>query len=95
MRAVVQDQGSRTMLHLLNLDVRRLSSFQDQVSPVTNLQVTVTVPFRGVSSVQALTADEAGSKGPLPFSANRQVGETLVRLTVPLLEVSSIVLLEK
>ncbi|MGI8967244.1 MAG: hypothetical protein ACR2H1_14315, partial [Limisphaerales bacterium] len=52
-RAVVREQSKRTMVHLLNLNIHRLSSFQDKVQPAENVRVTCRVPFKSVRSVRA------------------------------------------
>ena len=66
-RLTVRDQGRRAIAHLLNLNVRRVSSFEDVVTPATNLVVRVRTDFQ-VRSVRALTADEHGTKGKLRFT---------------------------
>ncbi len=93
-RAVVRDQPRRTVVHLLNLNVRRLSSFEDQVTPAEGVRVTVRVPLKKVRSVRALTADVAGTSGPLQFSRTPDGRGTLVQTTVPHLEIATLLLIE-
>jgi hypothetical protein len=93
-RAIVRDQAHRTMVHLLNLNVQRLSSFEDKVTPVTDLRVVVCVPLKKVHSVRALTADAAAASGALPFSGTAKGRETLVQITLPHLEIATILLVE-
>ena len=93
-RAVVCDQSKRTIVHLLNLNVRRLSSFEDKVNPVSNVRVTLRVPFKAVHSVKALTADVGGSRGPLPYTARREGGEAVVETTLGQLEIATLLVCE-
>lgn len=93
-RAVVRDQPHRTIVHLLNLNVRRLSSFDDKATPVTDLRVAVLVPWKKVRSVRALTADAAGTSGALPFSAAAKGRETLLQTTLPRLEIATMLHIE-
>jgi hypothetical protein len=93
-RAVVRDQPQRTIVHLLNLNVQRLSSFEDKATPVTDLRVAVLVPFKKIRSVCALTADAAGTSGALPFSATAKGRETLVQTTLPRLEIAALLCIE-
>jgi hypothetical protein len=93
-RAVVRDQAHRTVVHLLNLNVQRLSSFEDKVSPVANLGLRLRVPISKVRSVRALTADGRGTSGPLPFAVTSKGGENLVRLALPRLEIAAMLVVE-
>ncbi len=90
-RAVVRDLTQKTLVHLLNLNVIRRSSFEDEVRPAENVQLTVRVPFRTACTVRAITADEKGTSGNLPadFHADSQGGT--VAFIVPRLGISAIV----
>ena len=94
MRAMVRDQRGRTIFHLLNLDVRRLSSFEDKVTAATNVQLTCRVPFRNVRSVRALTADADATAGPLPFTVRRDGKDSVVEISVPRVEIATLLLIE-
>ena len=93
-RAVVRDQPHRTIVHLLNLNVQRLSSSEDKVNPITALRVVVRVPLKKVRSVRALTADDAGTSGALRFSATPRGRETLLETTLPCLQIATMLLIE-
>jgi len=93
-RAVVRDQPGRTIVHLLNLDVRRISSSQEKVTPVENLRIAVRIPFRKVHSIRALTADAAGASGSLTFSSAEKGGGSLVETTFPHLEIAALLIIE-
>ena len=47
-RVVVRDAHIETLVFLHNLNIERLSSFEDRVTPAENLCVTVTVPCPAV-----------------------------------------------
>ncbi len=93
-RAVVRDQRDRTIVHLLNLDLERTSSFADKVTPVTDIQIVVRVPLKKITSVRALTADAGATSGKLEFWVTPKDSATLVALTLPRLEVATLLLFE-
>jgi hypothetical protein len=95
LRAVVRDQSKRTIIHLLNLNVQRRSSFEDHVEPATNILLTCRVPFVHVRSVHGLTADGNSASGPLPFRTKSTDQGTVVQAKVPRLEISLIVVIER
>lgn len=93
-RMTVWDQPGRCIVHLLNLNVQRLSSFEDQVTPASGVHITVHVPFGAVRSVKAISADANGANGPIPFSATPERGGQRVQVTLPMLEISTILVIE-
>ncbi len=93
-RAVVRDQRNRTLVHLYNLNIQRVSSFEDKVNPAQKIRVTVRVPFARVHSVAALTADSDGTSGPLEFTARPEKKGCVVEIVVPKLEIASILTIE-
>jgi len=95
LRAIVRDQPGRTMVHLLNLNIQRLSSFEDKVTPATDVNLTCRVPFKRVRSVRALTADAAATVGLLNSTTRRDGRDTLVEITIPRLEIATIVVIER
>jgi hypothetical protein len=56
--------------------------------------VAARVPLKKVRSVRALTADTAGTSGALQFTSAARGRETLVQLTLPRLEIATILLIE-
>jgi len=94
-RAVVRDQRARILVHLLNLNLERLSSFADRVTPASDVRLTCRVPATRVRSVRALTADAGATTGPLPFSVQRDGKESVVEITIPRLEIATILLIER
>jgi hypothetical protein len=93
-RAVVHDQTSRTAVHLYNLNVQRLSSFEDKVTPATDINLSVAVPGT-VRSIRVLTADATATSGPLRYSAIRAGNGQVVETKIPRLDINSIVVIER
>lgn len=93
LRAVVHDAPSHTVLHLYNLNVERLSSFEDRVTSATDVEVAVRVPLRRAANVVLHTADKGAASGPLPFTASAEGDDTLVKFTIPRIEVGAIVVI--
>ena len=89
-----RDQPRRTLVHLLNLNIERVSSFQDKVRSANDIQVSVRVPFAEVRSVRALTADSDATAGALKFTTERDGAETIVRVVVPRLEIATLLVCE-
>jgi hypothetical protein len=90
-RAYVHDQPGRTIVHVLNLNIRRLSSFEDAVTPAAHLRVRVRVPFERVRSVTCTSADVASATGRLPFRANQTGKAVEVEFTLNRLDIAAIV----
>jgi hypothetical protein len=101
-RAIIHDQvpsekvwPARTIVHLYNLNVRRLSSFEDEVTPAKDLTVTVLTPFQKIKSVRLESADAATATGELEFTEEESEGPSSVTFTVPRLDVSAIAIIER
>lgn len=94
LRAVVRDQTVHTIVHLYNLDARRLSTFTDEIHPAEQIGITLRVPFNRVRSVRALTADAGSTRGKLDFTAQSDGREGVIELTYPKLETSAILFIE-
>jgi len=94
LRAVVADQKKRTIVHLYNLGVERLSSFEDKVLPARNIRLAVRVPFMRINSVRVLTVDAEATSGHLDFHADGKDGQSLVKFAIPRVDIGSIVLIE-
>jgi hypothetical protein len=90
-RAVVRDQQSQTIVHVFNLNIRRLSSYQDKVTSVRDLKLEVRVPFDRVNRIIIRTADETATSGPVEFASEKDKGGAFVKFTIPQLEISSLV----
>lgn len=92
-RATVCDQKNKTIVHLLNLNVQKLSSFEDKVTPAKEVRIKVRVPFGKVHSVKMLSADADASE-QLKFKSRREKKESWIETTVPELKISALVILE-
>lgn len=90
LRMVAWDQPSRTIVHLYNLNVRRLSSFEDHVTPAADIRLKIRVPFGTVHSVNAISADPQATHGPLTFVASPSTGGNIVQITLPRLDISTV-----
>jgi hypothetical protein len=93
-RAIAHDQPGRTIVHLYNLNVQRISSFEDRITPANDVKLSVTVPFK-VRAVNLQTADENTTSGPLEFTTRVEGSSTLVSTTVPRLDISAMITIEK
>jgi hypothetical protein len=92
-RAVVHDQDGRTIVHLYNLNVQRLSSFEDKVTPAMDIGLSIKTPA-AARSVSIRTADASGTSGPLKFQGVPAGDGMLVSTKIPRLDVSAIILIE-
>jgi hypothetical protein len=93
-RVVVSDQPGKTIVHLLNLDVTRISSFEDRVKAAEHVNLKVRVPFAAARSVKAISADPQGTRGVIPFTFQPQAIGSVVKLQVPVIYLSTILLIE-
>jgi hypothetical protein len=93
-RAVVRDQPGRTIIHLLNLNIQRLSSFQDRVQPAEGVRLLCRVPSSKVRSARVLTADGNSTSGDVHFSSKPVGKETVVEITLPRLDIAAILVIE-
>ncbi|EEF59093.1 hypothetical protein [Pedosphaera parvula] len=94
-RVLVQDQSTRSIVHLYNLNTQKVSSFEDKVQPVADVKLSVRVPFKKVNRVRALTADGAGTDVALPFKVRTEGAASFVEVVVPKLEIATILCVEK
>ncbi|MCI0492208.1 MAG: hypothetical protein L0Z07_04640 [Planctomycetes bacterium] len=94
-RATVHDQPSRTIVHLYNLNIQRLSSFEDKVIPANDVAVRVRVPWSDVRRVTADTSDTDSTRGPVRFTTSRETSATQVTVALPRLAISSILVFEE
>lgn len=90
-RVYVHDQPDRTIVHLLNLNVRRLSSFEDAVTPASNVRVKVRVPFQKVRSVISYSADAGTVTGRLAFRSHPVENDTDVEFAAKQLDIAAII----
>lgn len=93
-RAVVRDQKDRTIIHLYNLAIERLSSFEDKLTPAADITLRLRVPFSKVRSVKAFSADTESTRGDLKFATDPITADVVVEMKIPRLQISTIVAIE-
>jgi hypothetical protein len=93
-RGVVRDLGNKTVVHLLNLNVERLSSFEDKVTPATDVRIVCRVPFSSVRSVRAVTTDDDATWGELKFASLAGGKQSTVEVNVPKLVIATMLVIE-
>ena len=95
-RVVVRDAHIETLVFLYNLNIERLSSFEDRVTPAENLRVIVTVPFAAVGAVTASSPDPGALNGTLPHTAEpTPEGGQRVSLTLPRLDTGALLVIAR
>jgi hypothetical protein len=93
-RAIVRTKGKRTIVHLLNLNVARVSSFEDRVTPVEGLRIKVRCGTDRPTRVTAISGVAGATQEPIEFTTSRDDKGDVVEVTVPRVSVSTIVLIE-
>jgi hypothetical protein len=89
-RVVVRDQGNRTIAHIYNLNIQKLTSFTDQVHPAENVQVKVRKASGKIHLIQVQSAD-ADAK---TFTAKDEEDGTLAVIDIPRLDISAIAVIQ-
>jgi hypothetical protein len=88
-RGIVRDATNSTSVFLYNLNIRRISSFEDAVTPAEHLQLEIKVPWKQVANVTLSTADKDSTENSLPFSLT---ADTL-SIEIPTLRISALLLI--
>jgi hypothetical protein len=94
-RAIAYDQQDRTIVHLYNLNVERSSSFDDRVTPATDLTLGVTILGDAPPTVVARTADKLGASGSLTFKQIKQGSNSRLDIAIPRLEISTLIVIQR
>jgi hypothetical protein len=89
-RVVVRDQGRRTIVHVYNLNVEKISSYEDKVHPAQNVKVKVRKSSGRMHSVYVLTADGSGAG----FSAKPEEDGSIANITLSRVEIATMVVIE-
>jgi hypothetical protein len=92
-RVIVLDQGKRTIVHAFNLNILKVSSFEDKVTPADNVEIEVRVQTHRVHSVRKLSADD-GRDEKVPFTTRTDGGQVFVKTLLPRLEIASLLVIE-
>ncbi len=93
-RAVIRDQSHRTIVHVYNLAVERLSSFEDKVHPANDVTLRVRVPFDEVKSVKAISADSQATAGDVPFTILPEGSRSKIEINLPAVLISTLLVIE-
>ena len=67
--AVVRDAEDKTLVFLYNLNMERLSSFEDKVTPVPASSMKILLPRSGITSVTLSSPDASVSTSALEYQA--------------------------
>jgi len=94
LRAVVRNKPGKTIVHLLNLNVARLSSFEDRVTPASDVRLRIRCRGLRPRSVTALTCDPDATRGAVPFIVTSDASGVVVETTVSKIALSTILCIE-
>ncbi len=92
-RAYLSDTANETVVHLLNLNVRRKTSYEDVVIPATDVQIHVRVPFHAIGRVRTYSSDSATHVDEEKATANPVSSGSIVDLRVPRLDVAAMIVI--
>jgi hypothetical protein len=92
-RAVIHDQAGKTVVHLLNLNIQKISSFQDHIIPAADVRLTVRVAGHP-TSVQGFTADPDATQGVISFTGKADGTDTVLEIPIKQLSISTILLIQ-
>jgi hypothetical protein len=93
-RTIVRKKPGRTVVHLLNLNIARLSSFEDRVTPATDVRVRVRCRSQRPISVTAFSADSDVPRVPIPFAVHQEADGTVLECTLARLAISTILVIQ-
>lgn len=92
-RGIVRDGPDTSLVFLYNLDIERISSFEDKTNPAHDVIVEVSVPFKPVKTV--LHSSPGTSPVPVPFSTEETETGARIRIEAPPFPVGLILIIEK
>lgn len=94
-RGVVRDGNNASLVFLYNLNVERLSSFEDKVVPVNDATVEAFVPFKAIKNVRASSFEFPGTPAPVSYDAEETGTGTRIRYEVAPFEIGMLWIIEK
>lgn len=94
LRGVVRDQGSRTLVHLYNLNLERLGDFTDRLTSAEDVRIEVRPNTRRVRTVRALSADTGATQGELPFRRIPNDTTGRIEIRIPRIEIATLLVIE-
>jgi hypothetical protein len=93
-RAVVHDQPNRAIIHLYNLNVERVSSFEDKTHPATNIEVVARLPFQSIRRAKIYSADGSAPTMRPNYTTDGGGSGGQFKTVIPHLEASAILVIE-
>jgi hypothetical protein len=90
LRVTIHDDPARTVVHLLNLNIQKISSYQDKIVPLAGVKISFTTPLPSIKTITAFSADPAATQGPIPFT----IADHTITLSVPAISISTILVIE-
>ncbi len=93
-RTIVRQKGDTTIVHVLNLNVERLSSFEDKVTPATNLHLRIRYRAKASTTIKALTADADATHDVVPFTKGVKDDTEVIELTLPRVDISTLLIIQ-
>ena len=93
-RVVVRDQPRRTIVHVMNLNIKRLDPFHDTVTPARDVRLGVSVPFSKINSVRYATPDADGVFAEVEHERASNPNGSLIRCTIPNVDISGILVVD-
>ena len=74
--------------------MRRVSSFADQVTPATQVRIKVRCGKVQPTKIRLRTPDDHATRGAIPLGVTADGGEFVADVTIPRLDISTIVVIE-
>jgi len=93
-RVVLREKPHKTIVHLLNLNVERISSFDDRVHPADDVHLILRCHGDVPTSIVASSADPEATVGPIQFTVTKEADANVVQLAVPRLFISTIFVIQ-
>ncbi|HSU55719.1 MAG TPA: hypothetical protein VLT36_16810, partial [Candidatus Dormibacteraeota bacterium] len=90
-RVRIYDQPKRTLVHLLNLNVQRVSSFEDRVTAAQDIDLTIKTLLPKVRTVRALSADSGATTGRVEF---RRAERDCIQTKIGSVQISTLLIIE-
>jgi len=90
-RAVVRDTEDKTPVFLYNLNMERLSSFEDKVTPVPASSMKILLPRNGITSVTLSSPDTGVATGTLKYRTTPAGENICVECNLPEFETALLI----
>lgn len=93
-RAVVRDTDKNTIVFLYNLNIERLSSFEDQIRPAEDVKVTILTPFQNIHAVHISGPEVSYGSGTLNFSVQKTEKGNRIETSIPRLTIGVLLVID-